>query len=214
MQMSLFSSLISDPRSCSAIITDNHDPEKWRYAISLDTETSGSCAESRVIQLAAIRFRYRLLVNMSVPEVEFSERFRLVTFVRPPLGTVFNPYATRVHGITPEQLRHAPDYKAVHEQFLEVVGDLDIIAHNATFDRRMVEREHHLSGLQILPASRWVCSLALSKERHPQESCKLGEITRRLGILPSGALHDAGVDAELAARLYAHLIMAPVSARS
>ena len=212
-QTSLFSELAPPPRlPPRATGTPVQEPMKWRYAISVDTETSGSCAASRVVQLAALRFRFRLLPGMKMPEVEFSDRFRLVSLVRPPPGTPFNPYATRVHGITPDKLRGAPDYKAVHVRFLEVAGELDLVAHNVPFDRRMVEREHECSGLQPPSVSRWICSLALARRRYPGESCKLGELARKLGLEASGALHDAGVDAELAGRLYAYLVTTAVAA--
>jgi DNA polymerase-3 subunit epsilon len=208
MQTSLFPELPAYANISHSMATSAaQDPSKWQYAISLDTETSGSCSASRVIQLAALRFRFRLLPGTKVPDVEFSERFRLVSLVRPPPGTPFNPYATRVHGITADRLRREPEYKDVHARFLEVVGELELVAHNVVFDRRMMEREHEHSGLPLLSGSRWVCSLQMAKKRYPGQTCKLGDVTRRLGIAPSGALHDAGVDAELAARLYAHMVV-------
>jgi len=175
----------------------------WLYAVSVDTETTGLGSDARVVQLAALRFRWRWPGGAGEPEVEFSARYRLVSLVRPPEGIAWNPGAVAVHGIRPADVARAPAFPDVEPELLRVVGDLPLVAHNAPFDRRMVEREFAVAGrLADAPAAdRWACSMrAAAAAGLPR---KLGDLAAALGLRPSGGLHDAGVDAELAALAYA-----------
>ncbi len=171
----------------------------WAYAAAVDTETTGLGGDARVVQLAALRFRWRW-ISGSV-EVEMSPRYRLVTLVRPPPGTRFCPRAEAVTGIGERRVAGAPPFPEVLPALMETCGDLPIVAHNAAFDRRMLLGEQARCGAEPLP-HRWECSQAAAR-RAGHARLKLGELAEALGVRATGGLHDAGVDAELAARVMA-----------
>lgn len=185
--------------------TSLYDSSKWKYGVSIDTETTGTYTKCRVVQVAALRFRFRTFEEKD--QIEFSERFRFISLIRPPHGTPFIPEAVKVTGIGYQQVRNAPMYHEIYDRLCEVIGDLDLVAHNAPFDRRMIDREHESVDLPIIDSNRWKCSLSLARKFTPGTSMKLAQIGERLGIEVTGKTHDAGVDAELAARIYAHITL-------
>ena len=176
----------------------------WAYGVSVDTETSGLGRAARVVQIAALRFRCRWDDARSELDIEFSSAYRLLTLVRPPPGTWFDPGAVRVTGIDAARVREAPSFAAISDRLQEVVADLPIVAHNAPFDRRMIAGEFdHLGGTP--PEVEWICSMQAAKSRGHTKAA-LSVVASALRIKPEGGLHDAGVDAELAARVYGTLV--------
>ena len=176
----------------------------WRYAAAVDTETTGLDSNARVVQVAALRFRWRRSDPNGLPEFQASTAMRLVSLVRPPHGTWFNPAAVRVTGIDARKVAGAPVFTDLAARFLEVCDGLPIVAHNASFDRRMIDGEFGRLGMRSPEATRWFCSMGLAR-RTGQITAKLGDLCCRLAIEPDGELHDAGTDALLAARVTAHL---------
>lgn len=181
----------------------------WTYGVAVDVETTGIANHSKIVQIAALRFRYR------AADIEFSDQYRMVELIRPPAGTYFDPGAVAVTGIGPDEAAKGRPFKEVVDRLIEVVGPVPLVAHNASFDRRFINREMEDAGKVSYVFSRWDCTLALCRGR-VGSSLKLGRIADHLGIAASGALHDAGADAELAARIYARMSLphVPVQERS
>ena len=173
----------------------------WKYAVALDTETTGFSRKARIVQIATLRFRWKKSDN-NASIFELSENFRLITFIKPPPDTYFCPHAGKVTGITPEILTNAPAFQDIRQELLKITGNLPVVAHNAPFDQRMLESEFMNSGKH--ENMNWICSMNLAR-RAGYANTKLGYLAAALGIIPSGKLHDAGTDAELSARLTAHL---------
>lgn len=124
------------------------DPDRLaaaRTGIILDCETTGLEETDEVVELAMLRFR-------------FDERGILA------LDTIFNDLrepsvpiseeAARVTGITAETVAGKRIEDAQVAAFLD--GAELVIAHNASFDRQMVERTFPGAGFDRLP---WHCSL-------------------------------------------------------
>lgn len=145
-------------------------PSQSSIAVVLDTETTG-ISDPRVCEIALA------IVDLSTvhPKV-IAHASKLVNPGRP-----IPPEATRVHGITDADVKDSPSLAEVWPKLLGWVGKhagdgrLDVIAHNASYDRKAVELSLPLLPDE-LPAWRWFCSLQASKRIFPD--------------LPSHSLHD------------------------
>jgi DNA polymerase-3 subunit epsilon len=112
----------------------------------------------------------------------------------------FLPRNTAVHGISPSQLVGAPEWPNILERINRVRGNYPIVAHNAAFERSVIDRASEAYGIAPPPFT-YFCTMKLAKVSLPDEaSHSLGILSRRLG-LPDFAHHDAGADAEASARL-------------
>ena len=45
------------------------------------------------------------------------------------------PHATAIHGLTARRLKHAPRFADIANEFLEFVGDDDVVVHEENFTR-------------------------------------------------------------------------------
>jgi DNA polymerase-3 subunit epsilon len=96
--------------------------------VVVDTETTGcSAARSRVIEIAAVRVRGGTVTD------------RYETLIDP--GCPIPPMITRLTGITRASVLGQPSFEQVAPSFVEFVGDAVLVAHNASFDRGMLDAE-------------------------------------------------------------------------
>ena len=100
--------------------------------VAFDTETTGSSvAEDSIVELAAMTF-----------DEEFEHR-TFQSLVKPPKP--IPPVVIKIHGITDEMVKQAPDGRTVLERFSEFLewsgGPRVLLAHNAGFDVGMVHGE-------------------------------------------------------------------------
>lgn len=156
--------------------------------IALDFETANEKRGS-VIQVGLSKFRNSELVGTHS------------VFVTPPPGMAyFLPRNSAVHGITRDQIVGAPEWPNLLERIDRVRGNYPIVAHNAAFERSVIDRASEAYGIAP-PPFQYLCTMKLAKVSFPDEpNHKLGELSRRLG-LPEFEHHDAGADAEACARL-------------
>ena len=114
--------------------------------------------------------------------------------------------AEGVHGLTTAFLTGQPVFEAVIDEFLGFIGDAPLVAHNAAFDMAFLNWELRRAGLKPLPDSRAICTLELSRARHPGAKHSLDALCVRYDIDLSGrSKHGALLDAELLARVYVEL---------
>ena len=100
---------------------------------------------------------------------------------------------TKLTGISGEMLRGAPGPEAAVSELIRFIGDRDIVAHNASFDRSFVERvagRHALRGTWI--DSLEVVRIALSRLR----SHRLTDLADAFGVNPDGPAHRAMSDVD------------------
>lgn len=97
--------------------------------IAVDVETTGTSVVrgDRVIEIGAVRVQGRTVVS-EFEELVFASRR-------------INPAARRVHGITQAMLESCAHACDVLPRFRAFVGSLMLIAHNARFDQRFLQRE-------------------------------------------------------------------------
>ncbi|MGW6427616.1 exonuclease domain-containing protein [Nocardia sp. NPDC055053] len=117
---------------------------------------------------------------------------------RPPAAVdSFAPFNVRVHKITPAAVAGQPTFAERLSEVRALVGDLPVIAHNATFDMNNMMRACEFSGA---PLPRWTygCSLSWSKRQLRLVNYKLSTVSAALGVSLEQH-HEAGADAAAAA---------------
>lgn len=115
-------------------------------------------------------------------------------------GTYIPAFITQLTGISNAMVRAAPDAGEVMREASRFVGDLPMVAHNASFDRKFWIGE--LSRLGLAAAQPFACTMLLSRRLYPQASNhKLGTLVDYHHLPRTGAAHRALADAEMAAEL-------------
>ncbi len=163
--------------------------------IVLDTETTGFDPRTgdRLIEVGCIE-----LVDL-LPTGRTFHRF-----VNPE--RLIPPDAIRVHGITDEKVRDAPKFHEVVDDLMDFIGDAQMIAHNAAFDRNFIYFEYNRCGRAITGEARWIDTLQLAQKRFPGMPNSLDALCKRFKIsLVERTLHGALIDARLLAEVYLEL---------
>lgn len=101
-------------------------------------------------------------------------------------------------------LRNAPKFYEVAKRIVEITDGCIIVAHNATFDYRMLRTEFKRLGFEF--ERNTLCTVELSKKLIPgQEKYSLGKLVRKLGI-PISDRHRAAGDAMATVKLFKLLL--------
>ncbi|MBT3930943.1 MAG: DNA polymerase III subunit epsilon, partial [Rhodospirillaceae bacterium] len=114
--------------------------------------------------------------------------------------------AFNVHGLSEEFLAEKPVFAEVVGEFLEFIGDAQLVIHNASFDMKFLNAELKLLGFPILPMDRSTDTVALARRTFPGAQASLDALCRRFEIdLSRREKHGALLDAELLAEVYLQL---------
>jgi len=156
------------------------------YAI-VDLETTGGKPEEEAITEIAI---YRFDGN------EITDRF--ISLINPERPIHW--YVQKLTGINNKMLRRAPKFYEIAKRVLEITDGAVIVAHNASFDYRVLQREFDRLGYPFERPR--LCTVKLSKEIFPgQESYSLGKLCKNLHI-PITNRHRASGDALATVELF------------
>lgn len=149
-----------------ASYAQNHDFGILEDVVVIDTETTGfSFNHDELIQIAAARMHAGEIVNW------------YTTFVNP--GQLIPDEITHLTHISQEHVENAPSPAEALQDLVEFVGDLPLIAHNATFDRTFVTKT--LEG-EPLQKNVWIDSLDLARIVLPRfSSHRLLDLVRAFG---------------------------------
>ena len=102
-------------------------------------------------------------------------------------------------GITDSMVKNERPSHIVLPEAMSVIGDMPLIAHNASFERKFLNSE--LSEISNSYSIDLICSLLLSRRIFPNLSgYKLGDLVSKFK-LPKGKAHRALSDAEMTAHL-------------
>jgi DNA polymerase-3 subunit epsilon len=114
--------------------------------------------------------------------------------------------AQGVHGLSTAFLTGQPVFEMIIDGFLAFIGDSPLVAHNAAFDMEFLNTELKRAGMPVIPQSRAIDTLEISRKINPGAKHTLDALCNRYGIDLSGRTkHGALVDAELLARVYVEL---------
>ena len=169
-----------------------------RY-ISFDTETTGLDFNKgdRVVEIGAVEILGRNKTG---------ELYQ--TYLNPD-GKEMSEGAAEITNITNEQLKAAPKFKDIVNEFIEFVKGAELIIHNAEFDIGFINHELKLANHEIKDI-REICTvfdtLIHARKTFPGQRNNLNALSMRLGI--SGydrTYHGALLDAQILADTYLNL---------
>ena len=163
--------------------------------ICFDTETTGFNAkgDDRITEIGCIE-----LIDMLPTGREFHA---LVNPDRPIPEKV-----TELTGHTWDKLKDKGKFEKHAQAFLDFIGDSQLIAHNADFDRAFINAELARNGFPIIPTKRFTDTLQIAREKFPGSPASLDALCKRFGIsLSSRDKHGAIIDSELLAAVYLEL---------
>ena len=113
--------------------------------------------------------------------------------------------ATRVHGLTLEDLRQKPKFAQVAKEFLDYISGAEVFIHNAEFDVEFLDLELGRCGLGKLAdhVAKVNDTLAFARELHPGKKNTLDALCERYFVNNAHrTLHGALLDAHLLAEVY------------
>jgi len=163
-----------------------------RYIV-YDVETTGAnVRRDELVEIGALAYENRQPAE---------EPFRML--IRPERGYIPKA-ATRVHGISYEDVKNAPTIAQVLPDFLDYVGRDTLVGHNiARFDNRFIDKAcgEHLDGRGFYPL--FVDTLRLARRLLPeQRHYSLEHLSHALGLHKGPIRHRALDDLRVTADLF------------
>ena len=154
--------------------------------VALDFETSDRYADSACA--------------LGMTKIEDGVLSHWYSLIRPPRSRV---YFTEIHGLTWEMLKDQPAFAELWPEISAFLsGATLLVAHNASFDRRVLYGCCAAFGLEA-PATPFACTVKGSRRGLHLPHNRLNDVCAHLGIALDH--HNAASDAEAAARIYLHL---------
>lgn len=152
----------------------------------VDIETTGLYSSDRLVSIGAVELETASIGTEAC-------RLRLTHLVFDP-GRRSHPKSEEVHGYSDWVLRHQEPFADCVDRLWPLFDGAGlIVAHNAEFDRRFLEREFSRAG-KPLPDRPYFCTMQAFAERVGGRS-GLDAVLQRMGIrrthAPHGALEDA-----------------------
>jgi DNA polymerase-3 subunit epsilon len=159
--------------------------------VAVDVETNGRAGDlCELTEVGAVL----------VGGAELHDRFSSLVRVERPLSRGIQ----RFTGITQAMVDGAPELRRVLERLAPLLEGRPLVAHSASFDRRVLEQAFEREGLDW-PAPPVLCTVRLARRFAPLASqLKLAALAGTLGIDVAGS-HRALVDAETCARVFCAL---------
>lgn len=171
------------------------------YAV-LDVETTGySPAREKVVEIAVVHVD---------PTGRIGQTWS--SLIHPGRGTI--PAATTaVHGITIEDVRHAPRFEHIAAELVEQLDGRVIVAHNAAFDLGFLRQELARAGI-AMPEVTSLCTMEASRDHLPHlAKRRLSNCCDAAGINLKDA-HSAAGDARATAALLRYYLTCPTGAKA
>jgi DNA polymerase III subunit epsilon len=159
----------------------------------IDFETTGLSPESgdRVIEVGIA-----VLVGGQIVD-------RYQSFINPQVripGVV-----VALTGIDDSMVRNAPKAVQVMPEVMAFIGNMPLVAHNASFDKRFMDAE--LRRIRTRRANEFICSLRVARRVYPSApNHKLATLVRLAGVQPAKQYHRALGDAEMTAGLWTRMV--------
>ena len=160
------------------------------YTIIDIESTGGKFNEEGITEIAIYKFDGHEIVD------------QFASLVNPEIP--IQPFVVKLTGINNKMLRSAPKFFEVAKRIIEITEGTTIVAHNASFDYRILKLEFGRLGYDFKRLT--LCTVELSKTLIPDmESYSLGKLTKALGI-PITDRHRATGDALATVKLFKILL--------
>ncbi|WP_439502732.1 DUF294 nucleotidyltransferase-like domain-containing protein [Aminobacter ciceronei] len=163
-------------------------------ATAVDTETTGlDATKARILQIGAVGIWHG--------KIKPERRFELLV----DAGEAVPPAASRIHGITDDQLVGQPDFTAAWDRFQHFTGPRVLVGHSIGFDLAVMERECRLANLPWTKP-RALCVRLLAAVANPSlADHSLDAVAAWLGVEVAGR-HTALGDAFTAGKVFIALL--------
>lgn len=161
--------------------------------IVLDFETTGLSpyAGDRVIEIGAVR----------IDKGEITDQYQ--SLMNP--GMKVSSFIEDYTGISNDMLADAPPCSQVMNEFIDFLADDNLVAHNASFDKRFLDAE--LSVINKTYIGEFACSMLISRRIYPDApNHRLGTLVEYKGLPEDGTFHRALADAKMTAHLWIRLL--------
>lgn len=158
-------------------------------AVILDFETTGLSPGmgDRAIEIGAVR----------IDNGEVTERFQ--ELMNP--GQCISGFIESYTGITNGMLKDARPCGEVMRDFAEFIGDYNLVAHNASFDKRFLDAE--LEQISMDYSGQFACSMLAARRIYQHApNHKLGTLVAYKKFPVEGTFHRALYDSEMTAKLW------------
>ncbi len=161
--------------------------------VILDFETTGlspDCGD-RAIEIGAVR----------IDDGRITDRFQQL--MNP--GRRVSPFIEQYTGISNSMLRDAPPVEQVMADFADFIDGFNLVAHNASFDRRFLDAE--LARVNRRYSGGFACSMLAARRVYPDApNHKLGSLVRYAQLPTDGVFHRALADAEMTTHLWLRML--------
>ncbi len=157
--------------------------------IVLDFETTGLSPDmgDRAIEIGAV------LIENGKITARFQE------LMNP--GQRISSFIEEYTGITNDMLRDARPCAEVMHQFSDFIKGHNLVAHNASFDKRFLDAE--LAHISKNYTGEFACSMLAARRIYPYASNhQLGTLVKHANIPTDGTFHRALFDSEMTAHLW------------
>jgi DNA polymerase-3 subunit epsilon len=157
--------------------------------VVLDFETTGLSPDmgDRAIEIGAVRLERGEVVD------------RFQALMNP--GKRVSAFIEAYTGITNRMLSQAAPCDEVMDKFANFMGHSNLVAHNASFDKRFLDAE--LSRIARPYHGNFACSLLIARRLYQQApNHKLGSLIAYKNIPSDGGFHRALFDSEMTAKLW------------
>jgi DNA polymerase-3 subunit epsilon len=165
----------------------NYVPARQGLVV-FDTETTGTSRADRVVSLCAIQLGPDLLPTGNSMHLVFNP------------GRPSNPIARGIHGLSDNYLTKQPRFAEHAADIMLLLRGRVLVAHNLSFDRRMMNQEFEhagMPGLQVAVGT--YCTMLEYRHRFPGKSAKLDLVLAHFELnARSGKIHGAMEDTILA----------------
>lgn len=161
--------------------------------IVVDFETTGMSPDygDRTIEVGAVKLENGIIID------------RYQRLMNP--GKRISGFIEGFTGITNAMLKKAPSCEEVMAEFTGFLGTSNIVAHNASFDRRFLDAECCRIGKNY--KGEFVCSMLVARRVYPNApNHKLGTLVEFNHLPTDGTFHRALADAEMTAHLWLSML--------
>jgi len=165
--------------------------------ICFDTETTGFHAkgDDRITEIGCIE-----LIDMLPTGREFH------ALIDPQRDIPEKVTELTGHTLANLRERGAKVFKEHAQAFLDFIGDSQLVAHNADFDRAFINAELERNGFPVVPTKRFTDTLQIAREKFPGSPASLDALCKRFDIsLSARDKHGAIIDSILLAEVYLQL---------
>jgi len=157
--------------------------------VVLDFETSGMSPDygDRAIEIGAVRLEKGVVVDEF--QALMNPGFRVSGFIE------------NFTGISNQMLAQAPPCEQVMQQFADFLGDDNLLAHNASFDKRFLDSE--MKFIKRAYKGEFCCSMLVSRRVfQAAPNHKLGTLVNYVDLPVDGQFHRALYDAQMTSGIW------------